>query len=51
MSSASCNDLYEDEFPKSVCEEFSGDEEVLDAWKNFFRKKWDKIKEETIYEL
>lgn len=36
MSSASCNDLFEDEFTKSVSDKFDGDFDVIDAWKKRF---------------
>ena len=39
MSSAGCNDVFEDEFPKSVCEDFKFDFDVLDSWKNMITQK------------
>jgi hypothetical protein len=32
MSCASCNDLYEDEFPKSVIQKFNNDQKVFEEW-------------------
>lgn len=39
MSTAGCNDLYEDEFPKSVCDKFGSDIEVLEIWKSMILKQ------------
>ena len=32
MSNAGCNDVCNDEFPKSVCEKFKYDFELLEVW-------------------
>lgn len=39
MSNAGCNDVFEDEFPKSVCDKFNSDFALFDAWKKCFYTK------------
>ena len=39
MSSSSCGELFEDEFPKSICDRFDGDIELFEVWKEMFYKK------------
>jgi len=39
MCNAGCNDLFDDEFPKSVCEKFDSDIELLEAWCDMIRYK------------
>jgi hypothetical protein len=39
MSIAGCNDVNDDEFPKSVCDKFNTDFELLDEWKKMFQQK------------
>ena len=38
MASAGCNDVFEDEFPKSVCARFRSDYDVLEAWERYGEK-------------
>lgn len=38
MGTAGCNDLFEDEFPKSVCARFRSDYDVLEAWERYGEK-------------
>lgn len=38
MSAAGCNDLCEDEFPKSIREKFGTDDEVFRVWKSMIKK-------------
>ena len=38
MSTSGCNDLFDDEFPKSICERFSSDNEVFEIWKSEINK-------------
>ena len=33
MDNKGCNDLSKDEFPKSICERFNSDVELLEFWK------------------
>jgi hypothetical protein len=39
MCTASCNDLFEDEFPKSICDKFNNDNELFNTWKKLLYHK------------
>jgi len=39
MSNAGCNDLFDDEFPQSVCDKFNSDLELLDVWNSMIISK------------
>lgn len=39
ISSAGCNDLYEPEFPKEICDDYCSDDYLFDEWKKVLYKK------------
>jgi len=39
MANAGCNDLFEDEFPKSVCKKFDSDIELFEEWRKMLESE------------
>ena len=44
LDTAGCNDLFEDEFPESVCSNFCTDLDVFEVWKEMLIKSCENIK-------
>jgi len=46
MSNAGCNDVYSDEFPETICEDFDSDLDLLDVWSSMITMKQERINNE-----